>query len=91
MSEAKEKQVGYKELQNLFKEIARRSALNKDYRELCLNDSQAAIREAGGQDAEIPEQIIFLEEDRDCPEQNGLFFVLPPFIKRSWLWGQEKE
>ena len=83
--------MGYRELQNLFKEIAQKAALDKDYRELCLKDSRAAIRRLAGQDAEIPGQIVFLEEDGACPEPAGLAFVLPPFIKKSWLLGQEKE
>lgn len=91
MSEAKERQTGYKELQNLFKEIAQKSALDKEYRQLCLRDSQAAIRQFAGQSMEIPDGIIFLEEDGDCLEQNTLVFVLPPFIKKSWILGQEKE
>ncbi len=91
MGEGKEMQTAYKKLQSLFKKIAQQAALDKDYRELCLKDSRAAIREAGGQDGEISEGIIFLEEDGDYPEQGGQFFVLPPFIKKSWLCGQEKE
>ncbi len=82
--------MGYKELQNLFKEIAQKAALDKDYRELCLKDSRAAIRRLAGQDAVSPGQIVFIEEDGVCPEQ-GLVFVLPPYIKKSWLLGQEKE
>ncbi|SHJ99638.1 hypothetical protein [Desulforamulus aeronauticus] len=82
--------MGYKELQNLFKEIAQKAALDKDYRELCLKDSRAAIRLLAGQDAEILEHIVFLEEEGACP-QEGPFFVLPPYIKKSWLLGQEKE
>lgn len=91
MGEVNEKQTGYKELQNLFKEIARRSALDNEYRELCLKDAGAAVREAGGPGTEFPGQVIFLEEDGDCVGQNGLVFILPPFIKKSWLWNPEKE
>ena len=83
--------MGYRELQSLFKEIAQRTALDKDYRELCLRDGRAAICRLAGQDVEIPEPIVFLEEDGACPEPASLAFVLPPFIKRSWLLGQEKE
>lgn len=83
--------MAYKELQNLFKEIARKATLDKDYRELCLKDSRAAIRRLAGHEAEIPERIVFLEEDEACLPQEGLFFVLPPYIKKSWLLGQGKE
>jgi hypothetical protein len=81
----------YKELQNLFKKIAQKSALDQFYRDLCLKDAQAAMREAGGQSVGIPEQIIFLEEDRDCLEHSNRVFVLPPLIKKSWLWDQKEE
>jgi hypothetical protein len=33
-------------MQDIFKEIARKSMLDKEFRELCLKDSQAALQKA---------------------------------------------
>ncbi len=91
MSKAKERQPGFKDLQDIFKEISQKAAVDGAYRELCLKDAQAAIREVAGQEIEILEGIVFLAEDKDCSEKNGEIFILPPFIKESWLWSQKKE
>ncbi len=80
----KMEQPGYKEMQNVFKQIAQKAMLDKEYRELCLKDSKAAIQQIITSDAVIPDNIIFLEEDGNCLE-HGFAYVLPPFLKPSWL------
>lgn len=82
---AKLEQPGYKAMQYTFKEIALKAMLDKEYRELCLQDSQAAIRKVIQRDAAIPDNIIFLEEDGEALEGNVQAYVLPPFLKPSWL------
>jgi hypothetical protein len=76
---------GFKEMQDIFKEIARKSMLDKEFRELCLKDSQAALQKAARLDTVIPDNIIFLEEDGEGLDRNGIAYILPPFLKPSWL------
>ncbi|NLB51696.1 MAG: hypothetical protein GX808_02005 [Syntrophomonadaceae bacterium] len=84
-SAARLKQLGYKEIQDIFKEIAKKSMLDQEYRELCLEDSQAAIRRIVNRDAAIPDNIIFLEEDGERLDNGNVAYILPPFLKKSWL------
>ncbi|KUG02621.1 hypothetical protein ASZ90_019989 [hydrocarbon metagenome] len=85
--QAEIKQPGYKEMQNIFKKIAQKAMLEKDFRQLCLSDSKAAIQKMINGNAVIPDNIVFLEEDGDGIE-DGFAYVLPPFIKPSWLSGK---
>lgn len=75
---------GYKEIQNLIKEIARRAMLDQEFRQLCLDNSSAAIRKVNDSYAILPD-IVFLEEDQKNTDYNGLVYVLPPYLKPSWL------
>ncbi|MTI81347.1 MAG: hypothetical protein FH758_10785 [Firmicutes bacterium] len=84
-SQDQEVKLGYKELQNVFKEIAKRSMLDKEYRELCLKDSVAAIKKVIGSEAAVPNNIIFLEQDGESIDSAGVVYILPPFLKQSWL------
>jgi hypothetical protein len=78
-------QPGYRKMQDIFKQIAQRSMLDKDYRDLCLNDSKAAIQEIVKQDIKMPDNIIFLDEDGERLDSDTITYVLPPFLKKSWL------
>jgi len=78
-------QPGYKEMQAVFKEIAIRAMLDKEYRELCLSDSQAAIAKIAKCDMAIAHNIVFLEEDEDGFDGDPIAYILPPFLKPSWL------
>ncbi len=78
-------QPGYKEMQAVFKEIAKKAMLDKEYRELCLRDSKAAIAKIAKFDMAIPHNIIFLEEDGDGFDWDSIAYILPPFLKPSWL------
>ncbi|MDD3852440.1 MAG: hypothetical protein PHD40_02140 [Syntrophomonadaceae bacterium] len=73
-----------REIQNIFKEIAHKSMLDKEYRELCLNDSRAAIRKVIGDDMKVPD-IVFLEEEPEIITEDGYAYILPPYLKPSWL------
>lgn len=83
--EVKTVPTGYKEIQNVFKQIAKKSMLEKDYRELCLKDSKAAIQTVIGNDARIPDNIIFMEEEPETRASDQYVYILPPFLKPSWL------
>lgn len=83
--ELKREQPGYKEMQALFKEIAKRAMLDKEYRELCLRDSKAAITKIAKCDMAIPHNIVFLEEDGEGFDRDSIAYILPPFLKPSWL------
>lgn len=76
--------MSYKELQVLLKDLILKAVLNPDFRELCLIDSQAAIQEVLKQDRAIPMPITFIEDDNDNG-YNDNAYILPPFIKKSWL------
>lgn len=78
-------QPGYKEMQAVFKEIAKRAMLDKEYRELCIRDSKAAIAKIAKFDMAIVHNIIFLEEDGDGFDRDSIAYILPPFLKPSWL------
>ena len=82
-----EREPCYKEIQELFKQIAQRSMLDQEFRELCLRDGRAAVQAVSGNDKAIPD-ILFVEEDQRQPADDGLFYVLPPFLKPSWLTGK---
>lgn len=75
----------YKEMQNCFKEIAQKSMLEKEFRELCLKDSNSAIKQIINCDIGIPYNIIFTEEDTKCLDHGKFVYVLPPFLKKTWL------
>lgn len=75
----------YKEMQNIFKQIAQKSMLDLEYRELCLKDSKAAIQKVAQHNTAIPDNIVFLEEDGDSLHRDGIAYILPPFLKPSWL------
>lgn len=75
----------YKEMQDVFKEIAKKSMLDKEYRALCLRDSKAAIQKIVNFDAALPDNIVFLEEDGDGFDRDAVAYILPPFLKPSWL------
>lgn len=77
--------LGYKELQNTIKEVALKSMLDKDYRELCLTDSKVAIQKVIGNEVAIPDDITFLEQDGEIFDGEGICYILPPFLKQSWL------
>jgi len=79
----------YKALQNLMKEIAAKAMLDKRYHELCLQDSQAAIRQIAGLDADILRHIVFVEEDGALFDQEGC--IIPPYVKKSWLLSSDAE
>lgn len=79
----------YKALQNLLKEVAAKAMLDKEYHELCLQDSQAAIRQITDLDADILRHIVFVEEDGALSDQDGC--IIPPYVKRSWLLSSEAE
>lgn len=81
----KREQPGYNEMQAVFKEIAKRAMLDKEYRELCLRDSKAAIAIIAKCDMAIPHNTIFLEEDGDGVDSDAIAYILPPFLKASWL------
>lgn len=74
----------YKEMQKIFKQIAQRSMLDQEFRELCLRDGRAAVQAVGGNDKAIP-AILFVEKDQEKPADDSLVYVLPPFLKPSWL------
>jgi hypothetical protein len=80
-------QPGYKEMQDIIKTIAQKSMLDRDFRELCLKDSQAAIKKVSTGDVVLPNNIYFLEEDKagDDLAGNGFAYVLPPYLKPTWL------
>lgn len=82
--ESQRQQPCYKEMQNIFKQIAQRSMLDQEFRELCLKDGQAAVQAVSGNNKAIPD-ILFVEEDQKKPAGNALVYVLPPFLKPSWL------
>ncbi len=82
--ETKREQPCYKEIQNVLKQIAQRSMLDQEFRELCLRDGQAAVQAVSGNDRAIPD-ILFVEEDQKKPADDGLVYILPPFLKPSWL------
>jgi hypothetical protein len=82
--EFESEQPCYKEIQKVFKQIAQRSMLDQDFRKLCLRDGQAAVQAVSGNDKAIPD-ILFVEEDQKKPAGNALVYVLPPFLKPSWL------
>ena len=84
-AEMKREQPGYKEMQAIFKEIAKKAILDKEYRELCLRDSQAAIAKIAKFNIAIPHNIVFLEEDGDGFDSDSIAYILPPFLKASWL------
>lgn len=84
-AEMKREQPGYKEMQAIFKEIAKKAMLDKEYRELCLRDSKAAIEKIAKFNAAIPHNIVFLEEDGDGLDSDAIAYILPPFLKASWL------
>lgn len=76
--------LDYWEIQNIFKEVAYKSMLDKDYRELCLNDSKAAIRKVIGNNVKMP-YIVFLEEEPEIINEDRFVYILPPYLKPSWL------
>ncbi len=78
-------QMDYKQMQNLLKKVSLKAALDQEYRNLCLTDSQAALQ-LMGTDTKIP-AVIFLEAD-DGVDYGGNAYILPPFIKKSWLLSQ---
>lgn len=82
------RKLSYKELQDVFKQVAQRSMLDLDYRELCLEDSTAAIKQVVGNGVAIPDNIIFLEQDGEGIDTAGTSYILPPFLKPSWLLGK---
>lgn len=86
--EAKNRQMGYKEMQNLYKQIAQKSALDEEYRELCLTDSQAALQQLVVPEVEIP-AMLFLEAD-DGVDYGNHAYILPPFIRKTWLTSSPK-
>lgn len=79
------RKLSYKELQDVFKQVAQRSMLDLNYRELCLRDSTAAIKEVVGNGVAIPDNIVFLEQDGERIDTAGTVYILPPFLKQSWL------
>lgn len=83
--EVKTVPTDYKEIQNVFKQIAQKSMLEKDYRELCLKDSKAAIQTLIGNDARIPDNIVFMEAEPEIRTNDQFVYILPPFLKPSWL------
>ncbi|WP_031515858.1 hypothetical protein [Desulfofalx alkaliphila] len=85
----KQKQRGYKEMQDVFKEIAKRSMLDWDYRQLCLKDSRAAIEKMLKDRVPPWLEIDFIEEDeKGAANSDGCAYVLPPFLKKSWLFNK---
>ncbi|MFZ7101726.1 MAG: hypothetical protein ACOWWO_03580 [Peptococcaceae bacterium] len=80
----------YKEMQKVFKKIAQKSMLEDDYRQLCLKDSKAAIRQINNENLAIPENIIFLEEDPENIDKDSVVYILPPFLKQTWLLNNDK-
>jgi len=83
--EVKTVQSSFKEIQNSFKQIAKKSMLEKDYRELCLKDSKAALQTVIGNAVKIPDNIIFMEEEPEIKASDQFVYILPPFLKSSWL------
>ncbi len=81
-------QPGYKEMQQILKQVVQEAVLDKSYRELCLTDSQAAIQtiiNRNNRKLKVPDNIIFLEEDLGNLDRDGTAYILPPFLKPSWL------
>lgn len=78
------KKTYYKEIQLLFKRIAERAVLEKEFRQLCLKDSKAAIKEISGDSAVSIENILFLEEEQKELEEGKIPYILPPFLKKTW-------
>jgi len=81
--------LGYKEIQRIFKEIAKRAIFDKNFRELCLTDSVSAIEEIMGIKVTCPYNVLFLEEDRRKVEGVDFPYVLPPFVGQTWLSGNK--
>lgn len=59
--------------------------LDRNFRELCLKDSQEAIKSIAQTEQGIPTDIVFLEEDGGGIPEGFTAFVLPPYLKQSWL------
>ncbi|MGI6647520.1 MAG: hypothetical protein ACOX5W_00245 [Bacillota bacterium] len=81
-------QPAYKEMQQIIKQVAREAMLDKSYRELCLTDSRTALQiiiDKTNSTIEVPDNIFFQEEDGESLDSNGIVYILPPFLKPSWL------
>lgn len=85
MAQTGMKTPGCQEMQDIMKEVVRKSMLDKEYRELCLKDSQAAIQAVIGNNTNLPANIIFLEKDQQEIPGDGWVYILPPYLKPSWL------
>lgn len=84
-------QPKYKEIQQVMKQVAQRAMLDKDYRELCLSDNKAAMQimlNEYNHQVDLPDNIIFLEEDREDLDSDVTAYILPPFLKQTWLTGK---
>lgn len=84
-------QTKYKEIQQVLKQVAQRAMLDKGYRQLCLTDSKAAMQLMLNEynlQVDLPDNIIFLEEDREDLDGDVTAYILPPFLKQTWLTGK---
>jgi len=79
------KTLSYQAIQNLFKEVSRRASLDQDFRKLCLSDSNTALETVLGRKLQEPYQLKFLEEDGAEVGSRELVYVLPAFLKKTWL------
>lgn len=77
--------LNYKEIQDVIKKITCISIIDPEYRAMCLNDSQGAMKIIAGDDFYFPGQLTFVEEDGDSRAKEGFVYVLPPALKKSWL------
>lgn len=76
--------IAYKEIQKLFKKIAEKAVLEKEFRQLCLKDSKAAIMAICDEKIDFIENILFLEEEQEEIEEGRISYILPPLLKKTW-------
>lgn len=79
------KTLSYRERQDLIKDVSRRTVLDRDFRKLCLADSNTALETVLGRKLQDHCQLKFLEEDGAEVDSGELAIVLPDFLKKTWL------
>ena len=72
--------------QNIIK-LCRRSAVDMDFRKLCLEDAKAAYLELTGEILPTRHAVRFIEPESDSlPVPGGCHvFRLPGYLKKTWL------
>ncbi len=64
--------------------LIRRSAVDLDFRKLCLLDGKKAYWSLTGKEWDFKEELCFVEESDEIPA-NKTVVVLPGFLAPTWL------